>query len=316
MAVSVGNSITENDYNTLRSRVNVLLGSPSGTTEVNSRGYGQTLGSSTVSANSIITAAQWDDLRGDIEKVAVHQTGADPSLTNVAAGDSITAAIFNAYETTVATAEASPFAIDAGQGSTEAGITSQRTTNWNGTINHEFTVTFADANTRKAFFNAGGYIIFSANLAYTGSEAKTLDWQTMLSDAGSMGVNYLEAFNISGTGNVSARGTPLTIGNYDLTGTYQDLFSKGGANPYSENLYKIQGKSSATNSITFNVEFQDNDVGDQAPLDSGGSDGVASAGPVVDEDVKGTITSTIQMFRPTGSNVSVAAPAFANTSTL
>jgi len=316
MAVSVGNSITENDYNTLRSRVNVLLGSPSGTTEVNSRGYGQALSSSTVAADSVITATQWDNLRTDIEKIAIHQTGTDPSLTNVAAGNSIAATIFNAYETTVATAESTPFGIDAGEGSTEAGITSQRTTDWNGTINHEFTVTWADANTRKAFFNAGGHIIFSAALAYSASEAKTLDWQTMLSDAGSMGVNYLEAFNISGTGNAVARGTPLTIGNYDLTASYQDLYSKGGANPYSENLYKIQAKTSATNSITFNVEFQDNDVGDQAALDGGGTDGVAIAGAVVDENVKGTITSTIQMFRPTGSNVSVAAPAFANSSTL
>lgn len=308
MAVSTGDSITESDFNTLRSRVNTILGTPSGTTESNARGYGVTLTSSSVSANSLVTEADWDALRVDIDKAHVHQNGSSAGLTNVTTSDLIAATIFNDLETAVVGLEATPFQIDSGQGSTEAVITSQRTTAWNGTRQHEFTMTWANANTRKAFFNAGGYVIFSASIAYSGSEAKTLDWQTMLADMGSVGFRYNEAFNIAGTGNAVARGTPGTIGNYDLTASNQELFTKGGVTPYSENAYKIFAKTSAAESITFLVEFQDNDVGD----DTTPGDPYPNA---VDEDVQGTLTSTIQMFRPTG-DVAVAAPSSSNSITL
>jgi len=308
MAVNVGDTITESDYNTLRSRINTIMGTPSGTTDSTAKGYGQTLLSSTVSAGNTITETQWDNLRQDISKAYAHQTGSNPTLTNVDTSTVIDADHFNNMETTLGTIETNLFDIAATQGTTEAGITSSRATDWNGTINHTFTVTFTDADHRKSFFNAGGKILFTASLAYTGSEAKTLDWQSMLSDMGQVGFNYLETYNVAGTGTDGSRGTGTNIGNYDITSSSQEVFTKGGVTPYSENAYKIFATSTSATQITFDVQFQDNDAGDD-------TDGDEFNNPI-DEDVKGTTTSTVQMLRPTGSNVSVAAPAFANTSTL
>jgi len=48
MAVSVGDIITESDYNTLRSRINTIMGAPSGDTDSTAKGYGQTLSCSLV----------------------------------------------------------------------------------------------------------------------------------------------------------------------------------------------------------------------------------------------------------------------------
>jgi len=107
-------------------------------------------------------------------------------------------------------------------------------------------------------------------------------------------------------------GTTTTIGNSDLTATYQTIFTKAGSGNYAENEYEIQARFSTVDSqdkvLQFTVRFEDNDAGDQQA-------GV-EPGPAEDEDVTGTITSTIQQLRATGSNVEVTTPSYSNTSEL
>jgi len=75
--------------------------------------------------------------------------------------------------------------------------------------------------------------------------------------------------------------------------------NRNGANPYSENRYKIFA-SAITNGVRIRMQYQDNDVGDQT-----------GTGPAVDENVQGTLTSAMSYIRPTGSNVQVDAPTIA-----
>lgn len=306
MAVSSGNTIQAADYNALQSRISTILGTGSGTD-----GYGQSLASSQISVGNDVTAAQMDNIRTDINKAHAHQTGSNTTLGDIAVGDIIGADAsgldidnltendkgFNDFLDAMTVVETNRFVIDATQASVEAAITSTRTTAWNGVITHEFTVSFADANSRRHFFNAGGEIRFSANLS-SGSGAKDTDWATMLSNMGTIKFNYLET-TATGTG------TPEAIGNYDLTSTYQKIFQKDGSGVYAENDYNISAKEDSTSVIRFKVEFRDDDAGDQT-----------GSGPPVDENVGGNLTSTVQQFRPTGSNVSVASPSYANTITL
>ena len=104
-------------------------------------------------------------------------------------------------------------------------------------------------------------------------------------------------------------GTTTTIGNSDLTATYQTIFTKVGSGNYAENEYEIQARFSTVDSqdkvLQFTVRFEDNDAGDQT-----------GEGAAHDEDVSGTITSTIQQLRATGSNVAVTTPSYSNTSNL
>ena len=80
-------------------------------------------------------------------------------------------------------------------------------------MNGYFRATFTSADTRRHFFNSGGQINFVSSLTSTatgGNVAKTNDWATMLSNAGTVtfGYNYTSTSN-SGTGSA--------IGNYQLT---------------------------------------------------------------------------------------------------
>lgn len=316
MAVSSGSNITAADYNDLQSRINNILGNGSGQT-----GYGQILSSSQVTANiDSITALQMENLRDDLNDAYQHQFNTDVPINEIFTGNIIGADAsnptntagsgstgltdgakgFNDYLSVMTDLEASPTTANVNQMTPGGAITSQRATPWNGTVTHEFTVTFSSADARRHFFNSGGEIWFDASLT-SGSGSKDADWAGMLSTMGTVKFNYTST---GATGSNPGVGT--AIGNYDLTSTYQTIFTKNGsAAAYAENEYRVRAKAVSASVIQFLVEFRDLDEGDQTGL-----------GPAVDEDVGGTLASTIRQLRATGVYVAVPSPSYANTSTL
>jgi hypothetical protein len=81
---------------------------------------------------------------------------------------------------------------------------------------------------------------------------------------------------------------------------------ENGVNPYSENNIAIQVRSNSSTQLEFTVTLRDDDTGDR-PIPSP----PPPFGPLVDENVQGTTTSTITIIKPNGSNVSVPAPVVA-----
>lgn len=299
MAVSVGNTIGEAEYTTLRSNMLTVMGTPSGT-GANAAGYNESVASGAVNPGDKITAAQWNNLKDDITRAFTHQTGAapaSPALVTVDTDTGITAAIHNDFETVVNFIKdaANRFTLGSGQ-STTTSARSRTATNWNGTIIHDVTFTWSSANEAKAFFNAGGFLRFSSSLSYTGSESKTLEWKKMLSDASVVALNHISAYKETGTlGTISN-----DDGYYDINTTERELYvQNNSANPYSENRYKILARA-ITNGLRVRLVYEDNDAGDQT-----------GTGPAVDENVQGTLTSAFSYIQPTGSAVEVSAPTIA-----
>ena len=311
MPKSAGDRITELDYNTLQSNIAVIMGTPAGTTDTTATGYNQSLSSSQVSVGNSVTEAQWDNLRTDITKAYKHQFGLNPTITNVTTADTVDATLHNQYESLITTVSGDPnrYTVNSstagGRVSQVSIITGQTATlgaNWNGTQIHQFTATFSSSNERKAFFNAGGAIRFDLTMSYTGDEEKTKDWQTMMSDLGTAVFNYKQTTGGGGS----------AIGNYDATGTFQNITVENGSNPYAENDITIQVRANSAEQLEFRVLLRDDDEGDQQlPGTNPGADGIIVPGPAVDENVQGTTTSTITIVKPNGSNVSVPAPTIA-----
>ena len=294
--VSVQEIITAATYNGLQSRVETVLG-----TGFSDTGYGQVLASNVVSANSVITAEKMVDLNTDIDKCRAHQTG---SLTNIAtvevtdrigADDVVLASGgtnsfkgYNDFISIVDSVEADKFLCDDTQASVEAAISSSRTQEWNGTVIHTFQVTFFTDNARRHFFNAGGEVRFQGQLS-SGSGSKDADWAALLSGIGTV------SFAIHATTS-TGNGTPSAIGNFELTTTAQTVFQKSGsAYNYDENLFRITAKEIDSRIIEFDIRFQDDSVGDP------------------DENVTGTLTSSITQRRPSGIYVSVPSPTYSTT---
>jgi len=327
MAVSPGDSITAAAYNTLQGRIENILGTGSG-----QDGYGQTLSSASVTPPSspaagdgaTVEAEQMQELWDDMNAAYKHQTGNDLSIRRIVDGDVIgadatgtgltydllgsytfdsedTTGGFNDYLIAMSTVEAQRFNIAAAQATVADATTDTRTTTWNGTINMTFTCTFTSADHRRHFFNSGGEIRLEGSLS-SGSGAKDTDWATMLSNTSAIrfGYNYTNA----------SSGTGSAIGNYDLTSTYQQIFTKSGSGAYVENLYKVEAKENSTTVIEFKVTLADNDVGDRDL-----TAGPPPYGALVDEDITGDITFTLGFRRASGSYVSVNQPSFSVTDT-
>ncbi len=280
----MGISVT--DYTNLRNSMLALLGTGSG-----DQGYGQTPLSPVKTAGEKIRENEWDLLRQDIQRIADHQ-GSVVSLSDVTTSTKIRTSIATQYQNAITnTLVANRFNIAAGQFSDEALTSSTRTASWNTVIVHEFNINFGSQNNARYFFNAGGSIRITPSFSKSVADAINNDWETLIGGVGTLSMNYT---TFTGT----------TIGYYDLTTSLQQIYTRTGGSQratYAVNDYTVfASRSAGSDTIFFRCEFRD---------DKG-------ANPNFDESVQGTVANTVRMYRPSGSNVSVAIPTATTTTNL
>jgi hypothetical protein len=303
--------ITAARINNLQSSISLILGNGSG-----QNGYGQTVVSTPVNnTGDIIEAADMNAIYADILKARVHQVGTgDISIAEVVQNLNIVAEqtsnfINNQgigsidpdgfkkgiedFEGLMSQVQADKALLHPSQAALEPGITSSRSSTWNGLIVHEVAVTFSSAEARRFFFNTGGEIRLSANNTGAGTP-KGLDWNQLCSQAGTIKFNSETTTSTNGGGS--------TIGNYDLTSAFQDIYQKVGSGTYSAvyagNIYTLKARSDIDTRIIFRAEFND------VVFDNN-----------IDNNVDGTLSSVVQHYRADG-DVTTPAPSYFNTTTL
>jgi len=335
MAIGVGNLVGASDYNAIHNKIKKVLGDDGSDPQV---GYGRTLESSPVSVGDVIDASLIDSLYNDLVRARTHQRGTnftwdtpDDGINAPDAGEYIGAfaadlgtggtsadATRDVAEGFLDFAQAAQdidddkYAVGADQTSYQVLKTSTRTSAWNGTITHIVDVVWSNNDEGRYFFNSGGYIQFDAVLTggntvsgnqtatYPSSPAYQKDeiWQTMLNTMGSI------RFGRTGTSTTGSGSARADIGAYDINETDdRQIFIKEGSGVYSENFYKIQARllpavapQTAPNKIRFTITFSDSDLGDNRDADLG----FPGEGTPVDENVTGTITSTVSCRTATG----------------
>lgn len=297
--------ITAARINNLQSRIELILGNGAGI-----NGYGQTLQSVPIVPNSIIDADDINNLYADIIKARIHQVGpSDSSVQSIAliledlnvVADETSFTVNNQgivaedpegfkkglrdFETLMSQVEVNKGSIHPSQASTSIAETSSRTTVWNGLIVHEFIATFNSPDARRHFFNTGGQIRIDPSNT-NASTPKGLDWAQLTNEVGVI------IFDRDSTSSTISGGT--ATGNYDLTSSYNTIFTKIGSGSYSGvyagNTLVIKARNISTTQISFRVEFNDV-VGDNA----------------VDNNVDGTLSNVVSLYRASG-DVSVPAP--------
>ena len=295
-------TILASRYNTLRNQVNQVLGDSS--TSAPTYGYGQAFSTnSVVGTRSVstpsnadkISAQDYEDLYIDLIRVRSHQVGASVTInefvvgdyeTNTINTDKVEEAYIAGLESLAANIATDRLTVDLNNltitslpsaSSTRLGTSDAGGTSWNGEISHIFTISFANNTERRHFFNTGSEIRISARVDYTGSQAKTVDWQTILNAMGSISFKAEETFS-----NTSV-GIGTSIGNYDLTSSYQLIYSRTGGSVYASNRYNIYAREYSTgnssSAIQFKVEF---------------IDGTPSGGSTIDEQVVGRFNSIVE----------------------
>lgn len=206
------------------------------------RGYGQTSTNvAPTTAGVVIAASQWNDLRNAMSTINTH-TGSSLTLQPaVSTGTLIEAEDGTSgradIATLISTLDTNRLNASILQMAVSSALTSTRTTAWGTIIQHEFTVTFSNENAARYFFNSGCEVRFSSSR--TGGTASTINaaWTALLVLVGTV------KFGATSTTYTGSGGFPTSIGYYELTDTYQQIFSHNGAGPYYSNIsYTIQAR--------------------------------------------------------------------------
>lgn len=228
-----GSNIEDTDYNTIQDKAQLLMGTGSG-----SRGYGQTVQSTDVFQGNLITKAQWDLLKYDIINIKLHQDGTLPPVVNVNFGDPIgygASAPNTNYDIILNDAIAKRFLVASSQSIVAAKASQTYSTPWSTQAQATLTVTFANANEGRYFFNSGGKIRFTTSLLGASSTPQITAWVNFLSSVGTV------SFGAD---------TDPAVNYYTLTNSYQTYYQSFLSSSYSANSYKLEARSNVANNST------------------------------------------------------------------
>jgi hypothetical protein len=279
MGYLAGDTILDDEYNTFVNSssspfgYNHFAGTGSG-----AYGLGQTHIATVVAGTGTINAAQWNSLLTGIDNIANHTNDTVTARGQVEAGDTI--AIKSAVATDLATLAAS---VEAGCTSatalgTNAVGSSTNSGTWNSTSTIERSVTFADADTMRHFFNAGGKIRIDPSCV-TGIDGSKDD---VFNDLTTTATGNLDIG--SKTSTRSGSGETLTtdglaLGFHDLTTSYQTILKLTSDNSgYTSNAVEYQAKLNAAvgTAVTITVKMISTDPAGDDTFTSGNTSGVAA----------------------------------------
>ena len=226
MAYQAGDTILDDEYNTFVNSTSAPYGynAFAGTSGSAEYGLGQT-NIATVSAGTVITAAQFNSLFNAIAAIADH-TGDTLSATSestVSDGDTIeikTNLIADLATLAASVAAGCPNTTAHTSGGTD--LTSTATPAYDQSHVAEQSFTFDSAAAARYFFNAGGQVRMSMSNSGT-LYGKNEVISSLMTQMGTFSLKA-QSSSVSGTTEDSTSGSDLTIGFYDLTDSYQTVF--------------------------------------------------------------------------------------------
>ena len=294
MTYSAGNTILAADLNGMIGDVEDIFGdNNSGSVSAGSLiiGYGESMLQADVSASNTITAAQWNNLWMMVHRCAGHQgtsidIGGSVSAGPWAAGNTI--AIDADIEDDILAIIANKLAFSPGNMTTANCNAKSGTASWSATTVHSFTQTFASYDASRYFHNQGGAMLFTASQS-GGSGTQSSDWATLLSSIGTVTVG-VNTTTISGSGGTTGDSFDDVVGN---AGTTRTIYTKASSGAYASNNYKIECSCNAAKEVfTWTVTFTDGHTNGHY------------------DTVNGTLASTAQERRATGTYINSAAPSY------
>tara|TARA_Y100000748_G_scaffold45559_1_gene34041 strand:- start:1285 stop:2265 length:981 start_codon:yes stop_codon:yes gene_type:complete len=304
MAYQAGDTILDDEYNAFLTNTSGVIGiNHTMGTGATVYGLGQaelaTVQGGTDSGTTI-TAASWNALLTALDNIANHTNASVTARTQVTAGDTI--AIKAAVATDLSTLAAAVAAGSTSATAVSAGSelqSSQSGTRYTGAHVVEHTVTFANANNMRFFFNAGGKI--RVNLTRVGNggssaTAKDSSVDEMISAMGNFDIASL-ASTRSGSGETLTT-DGFAIGFQDVTTSYQTVFLlTQSSGDYTSMTLKGEIKGNATQGSTTNVTIK------MSLTDADSGDGTFTTGNLDTVDVNanaiGTTDFATKLMLPT-----------------
>jgi hypothetical protein len=258
MAYVAGDTILDDEYNTFVGSAvspygyNHFAGTGSG-----EYGMGQTP-IATVSAGGTIQASEWNSLFTALDNIADHTNDTITSRAAVSAGDTI--AIKAAVETDLATLAASVAGgcVNATALTTSSALQTVTTASegWDTSATQEVSVTFADADTMRHFFNAGGKVRVTVGTTQASTDPKDTAFIDLGTALGNIDIAAQSTLRSGSGETLTTNG--LANGFHDLTTSYTTLIKLTSDNSnYTSNTVEISAKLDAAvgTAITMTIKM-------------------------------------------------------------
>lgn len=278
MTYITGGDIQASDYNTfatLAASMNeVFADLHSGATTIAGGadyGYGQSPALSSVTAGSVVGAAEWAALYQAIRKAGQHQNttvvpplpGTAPGFTPSSPADSnlvtnpVSGGTVIAYNTPstlaalISTIRANRHNVDPSQFSSISGTSYASASNWTNSLVYRFNVDFGSWNNARYFFNSGGKINITSSYP-SASTPVELAYQSILQNNFPINFNWTTTSPTTG-GNVGAD----IVGFYGLATTYKEVYKKFlGAGYYTTSYVSVDVRLANTAGTDGLLEFR------------------------------------------------------------
>jgi len=286
----VGNTILATDFNTFAG------GDPAvGTGSLNAvwatggtnTGYGQTA-EANVAVGDLVTAAKWANLVTKTANSASHQGTSISSVLAPAAGDTVT--YLSAIPTNLTTIYTSRLNA-ASQGSTTANTATYAST-WSSALTFTHTITFANANAARYFFNAGGQLKVTCSHANTATSINQL-YNGLASNIGTVvlssptsGSITVNSVSFNGVTKVGGGGNSPTIstntGYYALTTSNANVFTQlasTGPSGYLSSFIRVIAVSNGSPGATVTIYTVWDEVPDGLTVGTGSATTVTAQAP-------------------------------------
>jgi len=324
----VGTNIAANDYNNIYNTIAPILGTAS-------TGYGQAVQSSQVATAATITVGQWNALETDITAMFWHQLNSAPSpalthatnLIKIREDDRakyllMAQALANPNPTSVNSVSypgcytIPPLGQTTSPISGTFPIVSTRGTRWGGTtsgpvvesniptVTHTTQLVWPSAAAAQYFFNSGGVVTFSASRSGGTTTTKNTSWTTLLATTNTVTFSY-SGCSSAGAGDGTSYGWSWFNANLNTASiqVFSNSLGASGTALYAPNKYNILVSiDAAGKALTFACQFQD--------LSNSTTENLYKNTPGnifdIDEDIDGTLTSTLNIKYASGSYVSAS----------
>lgn len=252
IGVVAGDVIDDADFNNARANVDKLLGTPSdhplGTYTASSI-YGINEGGAGVNAASAGGLVYADNATGGFKRLQddVQLLCAFYGITvrsgvgsDVADGNTITAATWTNLMLNIQDVWNARFSAPSGTGI--VGTSQSSSSSWTTQIEQTMTATWASESACRAWFNMGNGVGVNSVVMGSGYNTQTSNWASLLNAAGSiiMGPSTTEG----------SSGTNAGLGFYEMSTSYQLLWTKFGSGAYASNNLKVYGKVNSTTNPT------------------------------------------------------------------
>ena len=288
----VGNTILATDFNTFAG------GDPAvGTGSLNAvwatgstnAGYGQTAIANVSAGNPVAAVTQWANLVTNTSNCASHQGSSITTILPVpASGGTIT--YLSGIPTNLATIYTNRLNA-ASQGSTTANTATYAST-WSSALTFTHTITFANANAARYFFNAGGQLKVTCSHANTATSINQL-YNGLASNIGTVvlssptsGSITVNSVSFNGVTKVGGGGNSPTIstntGYYALTTSNANVFTQlasTGPSGYLSSFIRVIAVSNGSPGATVTIYTVWDEVPDGLTVGTGSATTVTAQAP-------------------------------------